>query len=139
MAERASRINWDYLLEAHYDPEVQDIIDELGQTQAGRAFHSWVESEFSDLFDEDVVFEGEIETGRFDVYDGRCVYEIKTKHPEVWDEEHKRPYLRDVNQVEKYLEAEDLDAEFGILTYVNRGDLREVDEYLVNGGVTSLD
>jgi hypothetical protein len=131
----ATKINWPYLLDEHVDENLQYHMDDLGQTEGGRLFHNWVKNTFDDIL-EDVEFEGTVENGRYDAFDGTCVYEFKTKHPNVFED--NPPYDRDIEQVEKYLESDDLDADFGIITYVNRGDLTEVQEYLVNGSVTEL-
>lgn len=98
--------------------------------------HEWLQNEFEGELP-GMEFEGDCRNGRYDAYDGVCVYEFKTKHPNVFD--YGPPYERDIDQVRKYLDAEDMDADFGILVYLNRGDLTEVDEYLVNGSVVSLD
>ena len=130
----AKRVNWAYLLEENYDENLQRHVDELGQTESGRLIHNWIANTFED--DLPLDFEVECENGRADALDDDVVYEFKSKHPNVFHD--KPPYGRDIKQVEKYLEAEDLEAEYGVLVYVNRGDLSEVQEYLVNGTVEKL-
>lgn len=125
------RINWQYLLEREDTENLQNHIDDLDKTEGGRLFHNWMQNRMDQYF-EDLEWEGRVENGRYDVFDGDLVYEFKTKHP-VCFEEDRMPYDRDINQVNKYLESEDLDADFGVLTYVNRGDVTEVDEYLTDG------
>lgn len=125
----AERVNWEHLLEREVDDSLQSHVDELGQTEGGRLVHNWLQDTFSDELPLD--WENYIENGKYDAFDGTCVYEFKTKHPNVFDD--KPPYDRDVDQLEKYLDSCDLDAEFGILVYINRGNLKEVDEYLYDG------
>jgi len=132
----SERVNWEYLLEREVDDSIQRHIDELGQTEGGRLFHNWVQDTFEDELP--LKWENRVENGKYDAFDGTCVYELKTKHPNVFHE--RPPYERDFMQVDQYLESGDLDAEFGILVYVNRGNLKEVDEYLYDGeSVISLD
>lgn len=129
------RVYWSELLDERVTSSLQSHVDELGTTEGGRLVHSWLRSTFEDELD--LEWEGYIENGRFDAFDGTCVYEFKTKHPNVFYD--RPPYVKDMRQVDKYLESEDLGAEFGILVYINRGDLTEVDEYLYDGsGVIDL-
>lgn len=125
----SERVNWSYLLEEEVDDSLQSHVDSLGQTEGGRVVHNWLQNTFSEELP--LEWENYVENGKYDAYDGTCVYEFKTKHPSVFEE--RPPYDRDVEQVEGYLESRDLDAEFGILVYINRGDLKEVDEYLYDG------
>lgn len=134
MPDGPHRVNWEYLLEDRVTDKLQFHVDDLGQTEAGRLVHNWLQNEFEDELHLD--WEGEVENGRYDAADEICVYEFKTKHPNVFHD--KPPYDRDVRQVEKYLESEDVEFDYGVLVYLNRGDLTEVQEYLVNGSVTEL-
>lgn len=131
----SERVNWEYLLEENVNPSLQSHIDELGQTEGGRAVHNWLKNTFEGELGLD--WEGYCENGKYDALDeGWCVYEFKTKHENVFED--RPPYDRDVQQIEKYLSSSDVDADFGILVYLNRGDLTEVQQYLVNGSVTEL-
>lgn len=125
----SERVNWQYLLEENVDPSLQQHVDDLGQTEGGRLIHNWIQNTFEDELD--LEWENYVENGKYDAFDGTCVYEFKTKHPNVFDD--RPPYDRDFNQVDKYLESEDFDADFGIVVYINRGDLTEVDEYFYDG------
>lgn len=132
--QEPQRVNWEYLLEQKNTSKVENYIENLSLTEKGRAVHSWLKNEFEDELH--LNWEEKIENGRYDAADDTCVYEFKTKHGEVFD--HHPPYDRDVSQVQKYLESPGLEADFGILVYMNREDLSEVKEYLVNGSVTEL-
>lgn len=134
MPEGPHRVNWSYLLEDRVTEDLQHHVEDLGQTEGGRLVHNWLKNEFEDELP--LTWEEKVENGKYDAADEMCVYEFKTKHPNVFDS--GPPYNRDIEQVEKYLESSDMEAEFGILVYLNRGDLTEVQEYLVNGEVTEL-
>lgn len=123
----ADRVDWQSLLQER-DENLEELVSGLNPTESGRAIHSHLESLAQREYP-GVSVEESVENGTYDVFDGELVYEIKTKHPAVFDS--GPPYDRDVEQVQKYLSSEDMDAEFGILVYVNRGDLSEVDEYAV--------
>lgn len=136
MADEPVRVNWSYVFDQRIGENLQSHVDELNSTEGGNLIHSWIEDEFSEEYDW-MDFEGQCENGRYDAYDGKCVYEFKTKHPNVFGS--GPPYDRDIEQVNGYLDADDIDADFGILVYMNRGDLTEVKEYLVNGSVVRLE
>lgn len=125
----AERVNWEYLLEENVDENLQSHVDSLGQTEGGRLVHNWLQNTFED--DLPLEWENYVENGKYDAYDGTVVYEFKTKHPNVFDD--KPPYERDRKQLDGYLESRDLDADYGILVYINRGNLKEVDEYFYDG------
>lgn len=134
MPEGPQRVNWNYLLEDRVTDDLQRHVEDLGQTEGGRLVHNWLQNEFEEELP--LTWEERVENGKYDAADEMCVYEFKTKHPNVFD--YGPPYDRDIDQVEKYLESSDVEADFGILVYLNRGDLTEVQEYLVNGEVTKL-
>lgn len=125
----AERVNWEYLLEENVDENLQSHVDSLGQTEGGRLVHNWLQNTFED--DLPLEWENYVENGKYDAFDGTVVYEFKTKHPNVFDD--KPPYERDRKQLDGYLESRDLDADYGILVYINRGNLKEVDEYFYDG------
>ena len=131
----AGKVDWSYLLSENVDPSLQQQVNDLEQTEAGKLVHNWIENTFEDQLHLD--FEQECENGRYDAGDETCIYELKTKHPNVFGD--GPPYDRDISQVRKYLESEDTTQEFGILVYINRGELTDVKEYLVNGTVTRLE
>lgn len=136
MTGEPTRVNWSYVFDQRVDSDLQSSVNAANMTEGGNLVHDWIETEFSDEFDW-MDFEGKCENGRYDAYDGTCVYEFKTKHPNVFGS--GPPYDRDIEQIKGYLEAGDIDPDFGILVYLNRGDLTEVKEYLVNDGVVRLE
>jgi hypothetical protein len=124
------RVDWQYLLEQNVDESLQSHVDRVGQSEGGRLVHDWLQETFEGELD--LMWENYCENGKYDAYDGdNLVYEFKTKHPNVFDD--RPPYSRDRRQLEGYLEADDLDADYGVLVYINRGDLTEVDEYFYDG------
>jgi len=125
----SKRVDWQHLLEQNVDESLQSHVDDLGQTEGGRYVHDWLQETFEGELGLD--WENYCENGKYDAFDGTVVYEFKTKHPNVFDE--RPPYNRDARQLDSYLESRDLDAEYGILVYINRGDLKEVDEYFYDG------
>lgn len=123
------RVDWGHLLEENVDENLQSHVDDLGSTEGGRLVHSWLQDTFKDELD--LEWENYVEGGKYDAFDGQVVYEFKTKHPNVFDT--NPPYERDMRQLDGYLESRDLDADYGILVYINRGDLTETDEYFYDG------
>jgi len=129
------RVPWPYLIDDRRDGTLQEHVDNMGSVEAGRLIHNWIQNEFSDL---PLEYEVYCENGKYDCSDGEeFVYEFKTKHPNVFD--YRPPYNDDISQVEKYLESEDVEADKGVLVYINRGDLSEVKQYLVNGSVYRIE
>lgn len=125
----ATRINWSEKIPEEVDENLQHHVDEMDGTAAGRLVHYWLEDTFKEEFSLD--WEEDVQNGRYDAFDGTCIYEFKTKHPDVFDE--NPPYIKDVEQVADYLGSDDIEADFGIVVYINRGDLTEVKEYLYDG------
>lgn len=128
----SERIEWEELISDSPDAsEIQSFVDELDSEAGGRAIHSWLASEFSDV-KEQVRFEGfcydheRDYKGKFDCYDGDLVYEFKTKFGDTLD---YAPFQDDLDQLNGYLHAMELD--YGVLVYISRDDVTNVDEYLV--------
>lgn len=123
-------LDWKYLIEETMDSkDYQGLLEDFSPTEAGSHIHGWLEDEFSDIPGtkwENFV-ETEDETGKYDCYDGSFVYEFKTKHDHRIGSQ-ALPLVEDREQVDKYLDALDLD--YGVLVYISR-DTFEVDEYLI--------
>lgn len=129
------RVPWPYLIQDRAGDSLQKHVDDLGSVEGGRLIHNWIENEFDDL---PLEFEAYCENGKYDCSDQEeFVYEFKTKHENVFD--HRPPYNDDITQVEKYLEAKDVEADKGVLVYINRGDITDVKQYLVNGSVYRIE
>ena len=129
----SERVNWKYLLEEEVDDSLQHHVDNLDNTEAGRLVHNWLQDTFEDELP--LEWENYIENGKYDAFDGTCIYEFKTKHPAVF---HSRPpYDGDIEQIDRYLDSRDINADFGIIVYINRGDLTEIQEYFYDGYETT--
>lgn len=136
MASREDIIRWSDLI-GDADPleDIGDKLEGLPPDEQGRAIHSYLEEEFSDIegtrWENPVVFEDEDGNWRqrkYDCYDGNFVYEFKTK----WSQSMSHEYLPEddhISQLEDYLDA--TSTEWGMLVYISRDDF-EVMEYLVS-------
>lgn len=132
-------INWEDAIQTHIQPELEDGMDEMSQTQKGVLIHESIEEFFGDI--DWLQFEEEVEymdgrdawgKGTYDAFDGAFVYEFKTKHPHVFEKQEKYddvlPREDDMAQLNKYLAGTGSD--WGILVYINRDNF-EVQEYLI--------
>lgn len=124
---RRKRIEWGNIIR---EEEIQPYLSDLPPTEAGNAFHSYMQYEVDlpgtewegDVYSQD----GEL-IGRYDCYDhlGGAVYEFKTKNEDGME---RAPLADDISQLEGYLEG--LDEDIGFLVYVDR-DTLDVDHYPV--------
>lgn len=118
-------IDWKYLIEETMaEKDFHGLLDGMTPTEKGNHIHEWLEEEFSDI--PGISWEQMCESGRYDAYDGRFVYEFKTKHDHRIDTQ-ALPLEEDEEQVNGYVDA--LDADYGVVVYLGRGSFT-VDEYL---------
>lgn len=125
------RIDWEQIIsETAPASDLQMYVDDLDPESGGRAVHSWLEAEFEDM--DGLRFEGYCYDherdykGQFDAFDGDLTYEFKTKSSRGM---MKAPYEDDLDQLNEYLHA--LEVDHGVLVYISRNDVTNVDEYLV--------
>lgn len=123
----ARRIDWEAELQ---ESDLENYLEELPPTEAGRTVHKYLEREYSEL--EELELEGEIYEdgelqGRYDCLDLKAgvVYEFKTKSSDGMD---SAPYQSDITQVREYLDG--TSSEVGFLVYISREDL-ETETYPV--------
>lgn len=136
MASRNDIIRWSDLIgEATPLEDIGDKLEGLPADEQGRAIHSYLESEFSDIEDlrweNPVVFQdedGDWRQRKYDAYDGNFVYEFKTKWSQSMDHEYL-PQDDHISQIQDYLKATSTD--WGVLVYISRDEF-EVMEYLVS-------
>lgn len=123
-------IDWDEEIKETDFEDIDKYLNHLSNEEAGRAVHSWLENEFSDyrgLEFEQFCYDHERDfKGKFDAYDGHVTYEFKTKNGYALD---AAPFDDDINQLNEYLNA--LDSELGVLVYISRDNLENVEQFLV--------
>ena len=129
------------ITDAVSDKNYKPILNSLTPSEQGAVIHNWLENEFGDLdfleFEEDVKYydeTGEFQVGTYDCFDGNYIYEFKTKSPHLLDiyedptMETELPLDGDIDQINDYLEAKDID--HGVVVYIEREDF-EIQEFLV--------
>jgi len=105
----------------HIDPgEIEKYLEGKENTEQGRIIHSYLENQ-TDVDGtqwEELVTNGDQVVGRYDCLDKDTgvLYEFKTKTPRGMD---GAPWGKDVNQVQKYLDAVE-EAGLGYLVYIDR-------------------
>ena len=130
MSVRDSVITWSDILEPEtIENDLSGYLSHMPPDEQGRTIHNYLEENYGDI--EGTTWEEEIEyedgVCRYDCYDGKFVYEFKTKNDHRMTEEYL-PVEEDLLQIQTYLEA--TDSEHGVLVYISRQSF-DIKEYLV--------
>lgn len=123
---QSKKIDWANIIQTD---DLETYLDKLPPTEAGIAFHSYLEEqvEVPGVEWEGELFEDGDLVGRYDCYDTvqGAVYEFKTNTPRGMSQ---APHHEDIEQIEKYLDQ--LDERIGFLVYFDRANY-EFEDYAV--------
>jgi len=104
--------------------EHENRVQNLSPSSSGNYIHTLLEKEFSDR--DYLEFEQEVSSGQYDCMGPELLYEFKTKTPHGLE---KAPYERDFEQLQRYLNSHDVDADQGQVIYINREDFSNVRQF----------